>query len=82
MADEKHTSSPTPQRASLIAILSLLTACRMGVAIVDISQAFLQAGAVAMKDRVVISTPEFIEMPWKNKVSKPVGWKRQRNTVC
>ena len=61
-------SAPTPFRSSMKIFLSISAACNFSIVSMDISQAFIQADELNIRDQLLISAPECIVLPWNQQV--------------
>ena len=62
---QSRVSAPTPHRACIKLFLAMCAAAGLGLASVDVSQAFLQSGNVAAGGKYLVEIPDYVMIPWQ-----------------
>ena len=61
-------SAPTPCRSAIKTFIFVARACNFKIGQVDISQAFLQADVMNLRDQILVEPPDCIILPWTKTV--------------
>ena len=59
-----QVSAPTPFRSSMKIFVAMCSACNFELVSMDISQAFIQAAELNIKDQILVLAPDCIQLPW------------------